>query len=113
MSLSLSPNSLYRQTTDCTEGGGLTREHCTLSENITSFYNRGGTGQRNSLFCLFLKVVLICIFVHIFIFADNVRILSIYSTDKLKSLMQIRNCSGINLSKMFIYGVYINDIDFD
>jgi hypothetical protein len=29
MSLSLSPNSLYRQTTDCTEGGGLTREHCT------------------------------------------------------------------------------------
>jgi hypothetical protein len=25
MSLSLSPNSLYRQTTDCTEGGGLTR----------------------------------------------------------------------------------------
>jgi hypothetical protein len=27
MSLSLSPNSLYRQTTDCTEGGGLTREH--------------------------------------------------------------------------------------
>ena len=29
MSLSLSPNSLYRQTTDCTEGGSLTREHCT------------------------------------------------------------------------------------
>ena len=29
MSLSLSPNSLYRQTTACTEGGGLTREHCT------------------------------------------------------------------------------------
>ena len=28
MSLSLSPNSLYRQTTDCTEGGSLTREHC-------------------------------------------------------------------------------------
>ena len=28
MSLSLSPNSLYHQTTDCTEGGGLTREHC-------------------------------------------------------------------------------------
>jgi hypothetical protein len=28
MSLSLSSNSLYRQTTDCTEGGGLTREHC-------------------------------------------------------------------------------------
>jgi hypothetical protein len=28
MSLSLSPNSLYCQTTDCTEGGGLTREHC-------------------------------------------------------------------------------------
>jgi hypothetical protein len=28
MSLILSPNSLYRQTTDCTEGGGLTREHC-------------------------------------------------------------------------------------
>ena len=34
MSLSLSPNSLYRQTTDCTEGGGLTREHCTLSEEL-------------------------------------------------------------------------------
>ena len=30
MSLSLSPNSLYRQTTDCTTGGGLTREHCIL-----------------------------------------------------------------------------------
>ena len=30
MSPSLSPNSLYRQTTDCTEGGGLTREHCIL-----------------------------------------------------------------------------------
>jgi hypothetical protein len=28
MSLSLSPNSLYRQTTGCTEGGCLTREHC-------------------------------------------------------------------------------------
>ena len=28
MSLSLSPNSFYRLTTDCTEGGGLTREHC-------------------------------------------------------------------------------------
>ena len=28
MSLSLSPNSLYRQTTDCTEGGSLTGEHC-------------------------------------------------------------------------------------
>jgi hypothetical protein len=28
MFLSLSPNSLYRQTTDCTEGGGLMREHC-------------------------------------------------------------------------------------
>jgi hypothetical protein len=28
MSHSLSPNSLYHQTTDCTEGGGLTREHC-------------------------------------------------------------------------------------
>ena len=27
MSLSLSPNSLYHQTTDCTEGGGLMREH--------------------------------------------------------------------------------------
>jgi hypothetical protein len=26
MSLSLSPNSLYHQTTDCTEGRGLTRE---------------------------------------------------------------------------------------
>jgi hypothetical protein len=30
MSLSLSPDSLYRQTTDCTKGGGLTREHCIL-----------------------------------------------------------------------------------
>jgi hypothetical protein len=27
MSFSLSPNSLYCQSTDCTEGGGLTREH--------------------------------------------------------------------------------------
>jgi hypothetical protein len=34
MSLSLSPNSLYRQTTDCTEGGGLTREHCMLIISI-------------------------------------------------------------------------------
>jgi hypothetical protein len=34
MSLSLSPNSLYRQNTDCTEGGGLTREHCTLVFSI-------------------------------------------------------------------------------
>jgi hypothetical protein len=30
MSLSLSPNSLYCQTTNCTEGGGLTREHYSL-----------------------------------------------------------------------------------
>ena len=30
MSLSLSPNSFYRQATECTEGGGLTREHCTI-----------------------------------------------------------------------------------
>ena len=35
MSLSLSPNSLYRQTTDCTEGGILTREHCILFFLIT------------------------------------------------------------------------------
>ena len=34
MSLSLSPNSLYRQTTDCTEGGGLTREHCIYIYNV-------------------------------------------------------------------------------
>ena len=34
MSLSLSPNSLYRQTTDCTEGGGLTREHCKSLEKL-------------------------------------------------------------------------------
>jgi hypothetical protein len=37
MSLSLSPNSLYRQTTDCTEGGGLTREHCISREKNLSF----------------------------------------------------------------------------
>jgi hypothetical protein len=30
MSLSLLPNLLYRQTTDCTEGGSLTRDHCIL-----------------------------------------------------------------------------------
>ena len=36
MSLSLSPNSLYRQSTDCTEGGGLTREHCTFSVVLQS-----------------------------------------------------------------------------
>jgi hypothetical protein len=35
MSLSLSPNSLYRQTTDCTEGGGLTREHCIYMYNAS------------------------------------------------------------------------------
>jgi hypothetical protein len=40
MSLSLSPNSLYRQTTDCTEGGGLTREHC-----IYNIWLKG-TGQK-------------------------------------------------------------------
>ena len=39
MSLSLSPNSLYRQTTDCTEGGGLTREHCiSFSMDIQNVY---------------------------------------------------------------------------
>ena len=38
MSLSLSPNSLYRQTTDCTEGGGLTREHCISFEKISNTY---------------------------------------------------------------------------
>ena len=36
MSLSLLPNSLYRQTTDCTEGGGLTREHCNVLLNYAS-----------------------------------------------------------------------------
>ena len=35
MSLSLSPNSLYRQTNDCTEGGGLTREHCIYNSGCT------------------------------------------------------------------------------
>jgi hypothetical protein len=43
MSLSLSPNSLYRQTTDCTEGGGLTREHCIrflLSECLYSIFTK-------------------------------------------------------------------------
>jgi hypothetical protein len=34
MSLSLLPNSLYRQTTDCTEGGGLTREHSSCMEEL-------------------------------------------------------------------------------
>jgi hypothetical protein len=34
MSLSLSPNLLYCQTTDCTEGGGLTREHCNSNINF-------------------------------------------------------------------------------
>ena len=34
MSLGLSPNSLYRQTTDCTEGGGLTREHCIFLSSV-------------------------------------------------------------------------------
>ena len=39
MSLSLSPNSLYHQTTDCTEGDGLTTEHCILVlEEIFNFY---------------------------------------------------------------------------
>ena len=37
MSLSLSPNSLYRQTTDCTEGGGLMREHCICTFFVTFF----------------------------------------------------------------------------
>jgi hypothetical protein len=37
MSLSLSPNSLYRQTTDCTEGGGLTREHCTWKRGVLCY----------------------------------------------------------------------------
>ena len=40
MSLSLSPNSLYRQTTDCTEGGGLTREHCICSHVYMYWFNR-------------------------------------------------------------------------
>jgi hypothetical protein len=37
MSLSLSPNSLYSQTTNCTEGGGLTREHCTFILEYTPY----------------------------------------------------------------------------
>jgi hypothetical protein len=35
MSPSLTPNSLYRQTTDYTEGGGLTREHCNSYAKMT------------------------------------------------------------------------------
>ena len=56
MSLSLSPNSLYRQTTDCTEGGGLTREHCTCKISRLSSrlyfsicqYFGGKVGGKNS-----------------------------------------------------------------
>jgi hypothetical protein len=40
MSLSLSPNSLYRQTTDCTEGGGLTREHCNCFNTMFYLLNK-------------------------------------------------------------------------
>jgi hypothetical protein len=39
MSLSLSPNSLYRQTTDCTQGGGLTREHWTHKEHFFKLHS--------------------------------------------------------------------------
>jgi hypothetical protein len=38
VSLSLSPNSLYRQTTDCIEGGGLTREHCIYKKILLFFF---------------------------------------------------------------------------
>ena len=29
--------SVYRQTTDCTEGGGLTREHCSAMYNMREY----------------------------------------------------------------------------
>ena len=54
MSLSLSPNSLYRQTTDCTEGGSLTREHCIVLFFISE---SGCEMERTTLFCLFLVPV--------------------------------------------------------
>ena len=78
MSLSLSPNSLYRQTTDCTEGGGLTREHCMYivvkyKINLHSLRNRLEKLAYGSLFYLFLKLVKID-----FIFTNNIRILYIY-----------------------------------
>ena len=38
MSLSLSPNSLYCQTTDCIEGGSLTREHCMILKKSASAF---------------------------------------------------------------------------
>ena len=48
MSLSLSPNSLYRQTTNCTEGGGLTREHCILYAT---------TGMKNKISLLYFNQI--------------------------------------------------------
>ena len=46
MSLSLSPNSLYRQTTDCTEGGGLTREHLYIHNRPIWYQNKNGKKNR-------------------------------------------------------------------
>ena len=52
MSLSLSPNLLYRQTTDCTEGGGLTREHCIFiyKKCQKSYANKGEHPFNNKCF---------------------------------------------------------------
>ena len=45
--------SLYRQTTDCTEGGGLTREHCMFpvceisDRPINNIYVKSGWSMSN------------------------------------------------------------------
>jgi hypothetical protein len=77
MSLSLSPNSLYRQTTDCTEGGGLTREHCKLQQNIwmssnltTLKYTKNGT------FCILLIWVSSLSIFSNFIFFQNFNVVA-------------------------------------
>jgi hypothetical protein len=55
MSLSLSPNSLYHQTTNCTEGGGLTREHCSTVRDIawliTAIRNPLRRGVLDTILC--------------------------------------------------------------
>ena len=53
MSLSLSPNLLYRQTSDCTEGGGLTREHC-----IDHLQNRINILMYHTFQCNFYNIIL-------------------------------------------------------
>ena len=73
MFLSLSPNSLYRQTTDCTEGGGLTREHCIQKSPINfrtlRLHKNLKINFRTRDFCInYLEALNIYIYIYIYIY---------------------------------------------